>query len=119
MDDAFFLKSTGDFICLTKAGLKKDDEIIVINGAIVSDLDMMYIEGVLQEEVSLCLMLRSARSAPPEPGLLRSTDDIMSLVCPPPPSDNFLPEDIICNMIVPAPSSKHSFNMLTDDALGV
>ena len=30
------------------AGIIKGDEIMVINGAIVSDLDMMYIESVLQ-----------------------------------------------------------------------
>ena len=40
----------------------KGDEIMVINGAIVSDLDMMFIESVLQEELTLCMMLRSART---------------------------------------------------------
>ncbi len=39
----------------------KGDEIIVINGAIVGDLDMMFIESVLQEELTLCMMLRSSR----------------------------------------------------------
>lgn len=39
-------------------GIIKGDEIIVINGAIVSDLDMMYLESVLQEEQSLCMMMR-------------------------------------------------------------
>lgn len=40
------------------AGIIKGDEIMVINGAIVSDLDMMYLESVLQEEQSLCMMMR-------------------------------------------------------------
>ena len=40
----------------------KGDEIMVINGAIVSDLDMMFIESVLQEELTLCMMLRSSRT---------------------------------------------------------
>ena len=40
----------------------KADEIMVINGAIVSDLDMMFIESVLQEELTLCMMLRSSRT---------------------------------------------------------
>jgi hypothetical protein len=44
------------------SGLIKGDEIMVINGAIVSDLDMMFIESVLQEELTLCMMLRSARA---------------------------------------------------------
>lgn len=39
-------------------GIIKSDEIMVINGAIVSDLDMMYIESVLQEEYALCMMMR-------------------------------------------------------------
>lgn len=39
-------------------GIIKGDEIMVINGAIVSDLDMMYIESVLQEEFALCMMMR-------------------------------------------------------------
>ena len=34
----------------------------MINGAIVSDLDMMFIESVLQEEISLCMMMRSCRT---------------------------------------------------------
>ena len=46
----------------------KGDEIMVINGAIVSDLDMMFIESVLQEELTLCMMLRSSR-----PGKLYGT----------------------------------------------
>lgn len=40
------------------AGIIKADEIIVINGAIVSDLDMMYLESVLQEEQTLSMMMR-------------------------------------------------------------
>lgn len=42
-------------VCL---GIIKGDEIMVINGAIVSDLDMMYLESVLQEELSLVMMMR-------------------------------------------------------------
>ena len=47
------------------SGLMKGDEIMVINGAIVSDLDMMFIESVLQEELTLCMMLRSSRPGKP------------------------------------------------------
>ncbi|XP_053211612.1 protein still life, isoform SIF type 1-like isoform X2 [Panonychus citri] len=86
-------------------GLKKGDEIMVINGAIVSDLDMMYIESVLQEELSLCMMLRSCRTEPPDPGsAIRSTDDfIESLMCPPPPSDGHMSDEMIGKLIVPSP----------------
>ena len=102
----------------------KGDEIMVINGAIVSDLDMMFIESVLQEELTLCMMLRSSR--PGKPWILhfcntvlntipltdpppvmaggeRNVDMIESLVCPPPPTDNSFNEDAISSLIVPAP----------------
>ena len=49
------------FAFFSLPGIIKGDEIMVINGAIVSDLDMMFIESVLQEETSLCMMMRSAR----------------------------------------------------------
>ncbi|KAF5297733.1 hypothetical protein FQR65_LT09906 [Abscondita terminalis] len=87
-------------------GIIKGDEIMVINGAIVSDLDMMYLESVLQEELALCMMMRSSRTEPPElVGILRTTDDtIESLVCPPPPSEpQVISEEMISGLIVPAP----------------
>ncbi|KAL1138853.1 hypothetical protein AAG570_008915, partial [Ranatra chinensis] len=88
-------------------GIIKGDEIMVINGAIVSDLDMMYLESVLQEELSLCMMMRSSRTEPPDLGVLRSTDmEIESLVCPPPPSSEQPPvisDEMISGLIVPAP----------------
>lgn len=45
-------------VCISVPGIIKGDEIMVINGAIVSDLDMMYLESVLQEELSLVMMMR-------------------------------------------------------------
>nr|XP_027218934.1 protein still life, isoforms C/SIF type 2-like [Penaeus vannamei] len=87
-------------------GIIKGDEIMVINGAIVSDLDMMYIESVLQEELALCLMMRSSRTDPPDlASLMKTTDEIIeSLVCPPPPTETSLNEEMISRMIVPAPT---------------
>ncbi|KAK6621011.1 hypothetical protein RUM43_011314 [Polyplax serrata] len=97
-------------------GIIKGDEIMVINGAIVSDLDMMYLESVLQEELALCMMMRSSRTEPPDltdledlnvvSGMMRSTDDMIeSLVCPPPPSDPpVISEEMISGLIVPAPA---------------
>ncbi len=100
----------------------KGDEIIVINGAIVGDLDMMFIESVLQEELTLCMMLRSSRKGKflkkkwifndhlplkytflDPPRQHSSVDIIESLVCPPPPIDNSINEDAISSLIVPAP----------------
>lgn len=120
------------------AGVIKGDEIIVINGAIVSDLDMMYLESVLQEEQALCMMMRSvvfhyggntfhvtssqflhrsSRTEPPDlVGILRSTDDIIeSLVCPPPPSDPpVISEEMISGLIVPAPGWRKFIYSITD-----
>uniref|UniRef100_T1ITC4 T-lymphoma invasion and metastasis-inducing protein 1 n=1 Tax=Strigamia maritima TaxID=126957 RepID=T1ITC4_STRMM len=78
-------------------GIIKGDEIMVINGAIVSDLDMMYIESVLQEELLLCMMMRSCRTEPPDfVNIMKTTDEfIEQLVCPPPPSDSALSEEMI------------------------
>ncbi|ERL85712.1 hypothetical protein D910_03127 [Dendroctonus ponderosae] len=87
-------------------GIIKGDEIMVINGSIVSDLDMMYLESVLQEELALCMMMRSARTEPPDiSGLMRATDDIIeSLVCPPPPTEPpVISDEMISGLIVPAP----------------
>ncbi|XP_075970598.1 guanine nucleotide exchange factor still life isoform X11 [Anticarsia gemmatalis] len=100
-------------------GIIKGDEIMVINGAIVSDLDMMYLESVLQEELSLVMMMRSSRTEPPElTGVMRAaTDDIIdSLVCPPPPSEPpVISDDMISGLIVPAPAwSKELYSPETD-----
>uniref|UniRef100_A0A1A9VHD9 PDZ domain-containing protein n=1 Tax=Glossina austeni TaxID=7395 RepID=A0A1A9VHD9_GLOAU len=89
-----------------KPRIIKGDEIMVINGAIVSDLDMMYLESVLQEEQSLSMMMRSSRTEPPDlAGIMRVTDDMIdSLVCPPPPTDPpVMSEEMISGLIVPAP----------------
>lgn len=98
-----------------KTGIIKGDEIMVINGAIVSDLDMMYLESVLQEELALCMMMRSSRTEPPD--LMRVMDDIDSLVCPPPPTDPpVISEEMISGLIVPAPGRSELFiwnNLLT------
>ncbi|XP_045492860.1 protein still life, isoform SIF type 1 isoform X2 [Colias croceus] len=104
-------------------GIIKGDEIMVINGAIVSDLDMMYLESVLQEELSLVMMMRSSRTEPPElSGAMRAaTDDIIdSLVCPPPPTDPpVISDDMISGLIVPAPAwSKELYSPEAEHADG-
>lgn len=93
---------------------------MVINGALVGDLDMMYIESVLQEELSLSLMIRSCRADPPDVTcLLRTTDDLIdSLVCPPPPSDQLITDDALSNLIVPAPSWRNKINRKSHSIFG-
>ena len=101
-----YVSRVEDLSLASTQGLQKGDEIMVINGSIVSDLDMMYIESVLQEELSLCMMLRSCRLEPPEMGsIVRSTDEyIESLVCPPPPTDGAISDETIGKLIIPSPN---------------
>lgn len=102
------------------SGIIKGDEIMVINGAIVSDLDMMYLESVLQEEVGLCMMMRSSRTEPPDlTGITRVTDDIIdSLVCPPPPTDPpVISEEMISGLIVPAPGWSESLRPILQEII--
>jgi len=104
------------------SGIIKGDEIMVINGAIVSDLDMMYLESVLQEEVGLCMMMRSSRTEPPDlTGIMRVTDDIIeSLVCPPPPTDPpVISEEMISGLIVPAPGWSESFRSILQEIVAL
>ena len=49
-----------NIIIMIIAGIIKGDEIMVINGAIVSDLDMMYIESVLQVSLPLPRIIKKS-----------------------------------------------------------
>lgn len=89
-------------------GLKKGDEILIINGSRVAGLDMMFIESILQEELSLGMTILSCRrkapeTAAPASGHKTDNDFIDSLVCPPPPSDGHLSDEMIGKLIVPSP----------------
>lgn len=118
-----------------KAELADEDELLVINGSQTCDLDMMFVECMIQEATRLQIVVRSSRSKPPQNSILldpksleHHTDDsdnddeshrrprderqseymfqtklvptpgnetqvipdeyIMSLVCPPPPTES-------------------------------
>lgn len=93
--------------------LGKGDEIMLINGAMVAELDMMYIESVLQEELSLCMMLRTSRPSIAGATLftpfdLAGDEYIESLVCPPPPPDVHISDEMIGRLIAPPPAGKVS-----------
>lgn len=53
-----------------KAGLKDEDELLMINGVPVMDLDMMFIECMIQDESKLRLVVRSSRSECPTNAVL-------------------------------------------------
>ena len=84
------------------------DEILVINGKIVSELDMVYIETLLHESRTLFLTVRSMRTQPPRSEFVTQHTDtyIRSMVCPPPPSHSRLTDKSLGDLIVPSPSQK-------------
>lgn len=45
-----------------KSGLKDDDELLMINGVPVMDLDLMFVECIIQDESKLRLVVRSSRN---------------------------------------------------------
>lgn len=93
--------------CFT-TGLIVGDEILVINGKIVSELDMVYIETLLHESRTLFLTVRSMRTQPPRTDFVTHHTDsyISNMVCPPPPVQPRISEKSIGNLIVPAPTEK-------------
>ncbi|XP_033741186.1 protein still life, isoform SIF type 1-like isoform X2 [Pecten maximus] len=86
-----------------RTGLIIGDEILVINGKIVSELDMVYIEAMLHESMSLCLTVRSLRTQPPPTSVAVDPADINRMVCPPPPSQSRISEKSLGKLTVPAP----------------
>ncbi|CAG5118110.1 unnamed protein product, partial [Candidula unifasciata] len=93
-----------------KRGLIVGDEIMVINGKIVSELDMVYIETLLHESRTLFLTVRSMRTQPPRSNFIQRHTDayIDKMVVPPPPHQSRLSEKSIGNLIVPAPDASGS-----------
>ncbi|XP_061171231.1 protein still life, isoform SIF type 1-like isoform X4 [Saccostrea echinata] len=84
------------------------DEILVINGKIVSDLDMVYIETLLHESKSLVITVRSLKTNHSQAAVTGSQSEISSMMCPPPPSQSRIPENIIENLTVPSPQESCS-----------
>ena len=82
------------------------DEILVINGKVVSDLDMVYVETLLQESSAICMTIRSCRVERPvnTTAMMEHADMyIENMMCPPPPSQSRISDQIIGELIVPAP----------------
>ena len=89
------------------SGLVVGDEILVVSGKVVSELDMMYIENILVEAASICMTIRSCRTERPvntTPLMEHADVYIDNMVCPPPPSQNRISDKIIDELIIPAPN---------------
>ncbi|XP_074662751.1 protein still life, isoforms C/SIF type 2-like isoform X1 [Tubulanus polymorphus] len=86
-------------------GLQGGDEILVINGKVVADLDMVYIESLLQEGDNIRITVRSCRSERPYGTIMMEHADVYidKLVCPPPPTQTRISDKAIGDLIVPAP----------------
>ena len=83
------------------------DEILVINGKVIAELDMVYVENILQEMTSVTLTIRSCRiESPVNTTVLMEHADmyIDNMMCPPPPSQSRISDKVIDELIVPAPN---------------
>ncbi|XP_060603385.1 protein still life, isoform SIF type 1-like isoform X2 [Ruditapes philippinarum] len=85
-----------------KKGLKSSDEVVVINGKVVSELDMVFVESLLTESDSICLTVRSLYA--PTGNVAIETPES----CPPPPSQSRISDNSIDNLKIPPPSSGSS-----------
>lgn len=83
-------------------GLVPGDEILVINGKVVSELDMVFVETLLQDSKCVCLTVRSLQTPPA--GVTMETP----VTCPPPPSQSRISENSIGNLKIPPPSAQSS-----------
>ena len=83
------------------------DEILVINGKVVSELDMVFVETLLQDSHSVCLMVRSLQTPPA--GVAIETP----VTCPPPPSQSRISENSIGNLKIPPPSGRVTIYYVT------
>ncbi|XP_038076162.1 protein still life, isoform SIF type 1-like isoform X2 [Patiria miniata] len=82
------------------------DELLCIQGRVVCDLDMLFIENLLQTSFSVMLTVRSSRTVFAQTQAMLDTNKyIDQLTCPPPPSQNRLTDDMIDLLIIPAPNS--------------
>ena len=89
------------------SGLIVGDEILVINGKVIAELDMVYVENILQEMTSVTLTIRSCRiESPVNTTVLMEHADmyIDNMMCPPPPSQSRISDKVIDELIVPAPN---------------
>ena len=84
------------------------DELLVINGRVVCDQDMLFIENLLHSATTLTMTIRSCRALFAQNQAMVDTNRyIDQLTCPPPPSQTRLTDEMIDDLIVPAPLSKY------------
>ena len=93
---------------VSSTDLHVGDELLCIEGRVVCDLDMLFIENLLHTSTTLTLTVRSSRTVFAQTQAMMDTNKyIDQLTCPPPPSQSRLTDDMIDMLIVPAPLSKY------------
>ncbi|XP_052239037.1 protein still life, isoform SIF type 1-like isoform X5 [Dreissena polymorpha] len=80
-------------------GMRASDEIVIINGKIVSDLDMVYVEQLLTESTSICFTVRSMFQ--PSGAVTMETPPSL----PPPPTQSRISDNSIESLKIPPPST--------------
>lgn len=103
---------------LSHLGLIVGDEILVINGKVVSELDMVYVETLLAESEFVCMTIRSCRVERPQntTALMEHADVyIENMMCPPPPTQSRISDKAIGDLIVPAPNWGEYLMMLEEE----
>ena len=89
------------------SGLAIGDEILVLNGRVVSELDMVYVEQQLSDAQAAVLTVRSCRFYRPcaTTAQMEHADTYIDhMVCPPPPMQSRISDQILDELIVPAPN---------------
>ena len=78
-----------------------------MNGRMISELDMVYVENVLQEEDHVTMTVRSCRvDRPNTTNVMQEHADVYieNMMCPPPPSQSRISDKVIEDLVIPAPN---------------
>ncbi|UJR25261.1 hypothetical protein I4U23_006613 [Adineta vaga] len=99
-------------------GVKKGDEIVIVNNFIVQDLDLDTLDHYFNE-IPIILTLRSSRSTE----LMKDSNQafdfshaiIQNLICPPPPSRRIerLSRQVLRELVVPKPDATYSIEPIS------
>lgn len=122
-----------------KAGLRDDDELLVINGVPVMDLDMMFVESLIQDDARLRLVVRSSRLESPSSSSALDSHDWRQLPpggssnqeeaesnCPgrtsqqkvrPGPGTQVISDEYISSLVCPPPPDKSGAFLRADSTL--
>ena len=79
----------------------------MINSKVIAELDMVYVEGLLQDSDAIYMTVRSCRGEKPGVTTVQMEHAdvyIENMMCPPPPMQSRISDKLIDQLIVPAPN---------------